>query len=233
MNNNARSRIGAPILIAVAVLGAMVGFIGLVATLLLYNTHYGALALATVAAGGILLSVSLLAGGDRLEGGRKFIAVGAGVLPFVLGGAISLGLVGGIEAEDLNVNVQPLLVIPDDAPLIGAQNLDSFCFFEEQGGECTDGDEWGVVPSADEENLSFLFDNIDTDSHNVVITELAGSAEAPEPGEELLASELIASDDEYYVDEQLTWEDLPEQWFFYCEVHPNMNGVGEVVEGDA
>ncbi|MTV24872.1 hypothetical protein FTX61_05495 [Nitriliruptoraceae bacterium ZYF776] len=228
MNNDARSRIVAPILIPVAILLAMVGFIGLIATLLLYNTHEGALALATVAAAGVLLSVSLLASQDKLDPGRRFVAVGAGVLPLLLGGAISLGIIGDIDDADLNRNVQPLLVIPDDAPLIGAQNLDDFCFFDE-GGNCVDGQEWDVVPSVNEENLSFLFDNLDTDGHNVVIAELEGSADAPEQGADILESPVIASAQDYYVDPELAWDDLPEQWYFYCEIHPAMNGVGQVV----
>jgi hypothetical protein len=58
------------VLVPLIVLSAMVLFIGLIATLLLFNTHLGSLALATVVAAGILLAVSLLASQGRIGRGR-------------------------------------------------------------------------------------------------------------------------------------------------------------------
>jgi plastocyanin len=80
--------------------------------------------------------------------------------------------------------------------------------------------------------LSFVFDNREAGvPHNVVIQELEGDVDDPSGvGEEFLASELINGvEQDYYEDDALTWEDLPEQWYFFCAVHPNMNGVGQVV----
>jgi hypothetical protein len=230
VNQDFRTRVFQPIVLPLLVLLAMAAFIGLVALTLLYNTHEGALMLAAVAASAILFSVALAASQDRLDVGRR-IAVGfAAVVPFAIGGLLALGVIGGIADEDRNVNAQPLLVIPDDAPLIAAENSQDFCLPD--NGGCETVDLWEVVPSEAAETLSFVFDNREAGvPHNVVIQELEGDVDNPAgAGEEFLASELINGvDQEYYQDDALTWEDLPEQWYFFCAVHPNMNGVGQVV----
>jgi hypothetical protein len=230
VNQDFRTRVFQPIVLPLLVLLAMAAFIGLVALTLLYNTHEGALMLAAVAASAILFSVALAASQDRLDVGRR-IAVGfAAVVPFAIGGLLALGVIGGIADEDRNVNAQPLLVIPDDAPLIAAENSQDFCLPD--NGGCETVDLWEVVPSEAAETLSFVFDNREAGvPHNVVIQELEGDVDNPAgAGEEFLASELINGvDQEYYEDDALTWEDLPEQWYFFCAVHPNMNGVGQVV----
>lgn len=223
------------LLLPLTILATMVGFIGLIATLLLFNTKTGSIALAAVAAAGILTMVSLLTSRDGLSGGQKFAAVGAAIVPLALGGLIAGGVLGGIDDADRMINVQPLVFAPDDVPLIGAENSSEFCLIEEIGGPCEPTDTWEVVPSADDEFLSFVFDNQEAGiPHNVAITELAGSADDPQQGDEILVeSDLVSGPvDDYYVDEQLTWEDLPEEWYFFCEVHPNMDGVGTVVAGD-
>jgi hypothetical protein len=221
------------LLVPLAVLGVMVVSIGLIATLLLFNTNTGALALATVAAGGVLFAVSLLASRDDLDTRTSFVVVGAGALPLVLGGLVAVGAIGGVAPEDRMINVEPLLVVPEDAPLIGAENATEFCFPEEPGsGPCEPGDAWEVVPSeeSDTETLSFLFDNRDAGVvHNVVITELEGSPDDPSAGEPLATSDLVTGPvEDYYTDEELTWEDLPAEWYFFCEIHAEMNGVGVV-----
>jgi plastocyanin len=67
--------------------------------------------------------------------------------------------------------------------------------------------------------------------HNVVIQELEGTVEDPAGvGETFVATDVINGvEDDFYEDDTLTWDDLPEQWYFFCAIHPNMNGVGEVV----
>jgi len=78
----------------------------------------------------------------------------------------------------------------------------------------------------------FVFDNREAGiPHNVVITELEGDENDPAPtGQEFLETELVTGPaQDPHVEDELTWEDLPEQWYFYCRVHPNMNGVGQVV----
>jgi hypothetical protein len=230
VNQDFRTRVFQPIVLPLLVLLAMAAFIGLVALTLLYNTHEGALMLAAVAASAILFTVALAASQDRLDAGRR-VAVGfAAVVPFAIGGLLALGVIGDIADEDRNVNAQPLLVIPEDAPVIAAENSQDFCLPD--NGGCETLDLWEVVPSADTEMLAFVFDNREAGvPHNVVIQELEGDVDDPSGvGEEFLASELINGvEQDYYEDDALTWEDLPEQWYFFCAVHPNMNGVGQVV----
>lgn len=220
------------LLVPLAILAIMVGFVGLIATLLLFNTKTGSLALAAVAAAGILMMVSLLASRDGLNNQQKFAAVGAAVVPLALGGLIAGGVIGGIEDEDRMINVQPLLQIPDDAPLIGSTNSMAFCDLDDpDDAECEDSDTWEVVPSEDEENLSFFYDNREAGvQHNVVITTL-DDPDDPAPGEELANSDVIVGPaTDYFVSEDLTWGDVPDGRFYYfCAVHPTtMTGVGSV-----
>lgn len=236
MNDDVRSRIIMPIVLPIVVLLSIGAFVGAVALTLLYNTKSGALMLAAVAAGGILFTVSLASSQEKLDAPRRGVVVFAGVLPLLVGAALATGLIGGIEDEQRMANVQPLISVPDDAPWIGAENETDFCVLDETNENCTEVmDSWEVVPAAGEETLTFAFNNLQAGiPHNVVITELGGTADAPEQGEEILASELVTGvATDYYVDEQLTWEELPEEWYFYCVVHANMNGVGTVVEGEA
>jgi hypothetical protein len=232
VNQDFRTRVFQPIVLPLLVLLAMAAFIGLVAITLLYNTHEGALMLAAVAASAILFTVALAASQDRLDAGRR-VAVGfAAVIPFAIGGAIGLGLIGNVADEDRNVNAEPLLVVPEDAPVLAAENSQDFCLAD--NGGCETVDLWEVTPSAEGETILFVFDNREAGiPHNVVITELEGSVEDPAPvGREFLETDVVTGPiEDFYEDESLTWEDLPEQWYFFCRVHPNMNGVGEVVTG--
>jgi len=230
VTNDFRSRILAPVLIPVAIVVTMASFIGVVAALLLYNTKTGALAFAAVAAGGILFAVSLATSRDRLEGRQKIVLIGAVALPFALGLGVAIGAIGDVADEDRMINVLPLLSIPEDAPVIAAENSLEFCLIAEDG-TCVAIDRWDVVPSAIEENLSFVFENLEPQiPHNVVITLLEGTVDAPQPGTVLAESTLISGvSREYYVAEGLTWDELPEVWYFFCRVHANMNGIGTVV----
>lgn len=223
------------LLVPLTILATMVGFVGLIATLLLFNTKTGSLALAAVAAGGILMAVSLLSSRDGLSSGQKFAAVGAAIVPLALGGLVAGGVIGGVAPEDQMRNVQPLVQIPDDVPLLGAENSDEFCAIEEVGGPCEPTDSWEVTPSEEGEELSFLFDHREAGvGHNIAIHELDGSADDPSAGDAITASEVINGPvEDYFVDDELTWEDLPEEWYFFCAVHPAMDGVGTLVAGDA
>ncbi|GGI07660.1 hypothetical protein [Egicoccus halophilus] len=230
MKTEFRNRVFLPIVLPLAILGCMALFIGAVAAILLFNTHEGALAIAAVAAAGILLTVSLATSQERLDTPRRAVVAFAAVVPFALGGAYAAGLLGDIADEDRNINAEPLLVVPDDAPIIAAENSLDFCIPTDAG--CEDADLWEVTPSEQGETLVFVFDNRESGvQHNVVITELEGDVDDPAPtGEEFVSSTLVSGPVlDPYVDDELRWEDLPEQWFFYCEIHPNMNGVGTVV----
>lgn len=229
MKTEFRNRVFLPIVLPLAVLLAMGLFIGAVAGILLYNTHNGALAIAAVAAAGILLTASLASSQDRLDGGRRAVIAFAAVVPFALGGAYGLGLIGDIADEDRNINVQPLLVVPDDAPVIAAENSIEFCLGTDDGG-CEPIDTWEVTPSTEVEGLLFVFDNREVGvPHNVRISELDGTADDPAPGDEILITETITGQAEtVYRGDGMLWEDLPEQWHFYCTLHPQMAGVGQV-----
>ena len=230
MKNDFRARILAPILIPIAIVVTMASFIGVVAALLLYNTKTGALAFAAVAAGGILFAASLATSRERLEARQKLVLVGAIALPFALGLGVALGAIGDVADEERMINVLPLISVPDDAPIIAAENSLGYCLLAEDG-TCVPTERWDVVPSALEENLSFVFENLEPQiPHNVVITVLEGTQSAPMPGEVLAESTLISGvSSEYYVAEGLTWGELPDAWYFFCRVHANMNGVGTVV----
>jgi hypothetical protein len=235
VNPTTRQRVVMPIVLPILVLLAMAAFIGAIALTLLYNTHYGSLMLAAVVAGGILFTVSLASSQDELDRPRQAAVVFAAALPILVGGAMALGLFGDIADEDRMINVEPLLVVPDDAPLIVAEDSLDFCL-DAEDGTCEPVDLWEVVPSEQTDNVAFVFDNREAGvQHNVVITDLEGSVDDPSPGSTtFVSSELVAGPviDEF-VSPDVTWDDLPEEWYFLCAVHPNMDGVGRLADGES
>jgi len=231
VNDDFRSRVIMPIVLPLAVLAAIGGFVGTVAAILLFNTKSGALMLAAVTAAGILFTVSLSANQDKLDAPRRGVVVFAAALPLVVGALLSAGVLGGIDDADRMVNVQPLLTIPEAAPVIGAVNSQDFCLYDDTD-VCVTTDTWEVVPDPDEEFLSFVFQNDEAGvPHNVVVTSIEGSVDDPGIGEDEFANSSLVTGvaTDYYVSEEFTWDDLPTEWYFYCIVHPNMNGVGTVV----
>jgi hypothetical protein len=230
--NDFRSRILAPVLIPVLIVLVMGAFVGGVAALLLFNTKTGALAFAAVAAGGILFAVSLAAGRERLDARGRVVLTLAAALPFGLGLGVATGVLGDVADEARMINVQPLISIPEDVPVIAAENSLEFCLLAEDGA-CVPITRWDVVPGSTE-TLSFLFENLEPQiPHNVVITLLEGTVDAPAPGQVLVESTLISGiSREYYVAEEISWDDLPEVWYFFCRVHANMNGIGTVVTSE-
>ncbi|MFA9444124.1 hypothetical protein [Egicoccus sp. AB-alg6-2] len=228
MKTEFRNRVFLPIVLPLAVLLAMALVIGGVAAILLYNTHEGALAVATVAAAGILLTASLASSQDRLDGSRRAVIAFAAVVPFALGGAYAAGLLGDIADEDRNINAQPLLVVPDDAPHIVSENSIEFCLDTDAG--CEPAETWEVTPSTEAEVLLFVFENREVGvPHNVVIAELDGTTDDPAPGADILVTETITGQDEtVYRGDGMGWDELPEEWYFFCAIHPQMAGVGTV-----
>lgn len=229
MKKEFRNRVFLPILQPILVLSAMALFIGGVAAILLWNTHQVALAVATVAAAGILLTASLATSHDRLDGSRKAVVAFAAIVPFALGGAYAGGLLGNIADEDRNINAEPLLVIGENTPVIAAENSIEFCLPDGSGG-CEPIETWEVTPDVDAESLLFVFENLEAGvPHNVQIAELEGDG----PGAEILTTETITGVDEtVYNDDVATWEELPEEWYFFCTIHPQMSGVGQVVAAE-
>jgi hypothetical protein len=90
------------------------------------------------------------------------------------------------------------------------------------------------VPGTTTDNIAFVFENLEPQiPHNVVITLLDRTEDVPRPGEVIAESTLISGiSREYYVAEDVSWDDLPEEWYFFCRVHANMNGIGTVVRGE-
>ena len=230
MANQLRSRILAPVLIPLAIVAVMGVVVGGVAMLLLYNTKTGALAFAGVAAAGILFAFSLAAGRERLDGRARVILTVAALLPFGLGVGVATGFIGDVQEEARMINVLPLLQVPEDIPVIAAENSLEYCLLGDDAS-CVPTDRWDVVPSAETETISFVFENLEPQiPHNVVIAVLEGTEDAPTSGEVLAESSLISGvSSEYFVAEGISWDDLPEAWYFFCRVHANMNGIGTVV----
>jgi hypothetical protein len=230
-DHDVRSRVIAPIVLPIVVLLAIAAFVGTIALTLLYSTKSGALMLAAVAAGGILFTISLASSQDKLDGPRKAVVTFAAALPILVGIAFATGFIGGIDDADRMINVQPLVTIPEDAPLIAAENSVEFCLPTDDGG-CEPVEEWDVVPSADSDFLTFVFDNREAGViHNVAFYELEGSEDDPGPGPGIYAGELITGPEILGEMTDIPWEDLPEVFYFNCVVHPNMNGIGRLAEG--
>jgi plastocyanin len=120
-------------------------------------------------------------------------------------------------------------VVPEDAPVIAAEDSNDFCLPVD--GDCEVADHWEVTPSQEVETVAFVFDNREAGTpHNVVITELENGG----PGEEILESELISGPaEDFYSDPELTWDELPDEWYFFCRVHAGMNATGSVVDEEA
>jgi len=234
VSNDVRSRIILPIVIPVLILLSMAAFIGSIALLFLFNTKSGSLMLAAVAAGGILFTVSLASSQDKLDTPRRAAVLLAAALPLLAGLAVATGLIGDVDDADRMINVEPLVLLPDGAPVIAAENSQEFCLGPE--GECEPVDLWEVEPGDPADPISFVFENREVGvPHNVQITNLEGDRDNPQRGSEIFAdSDLVDGPivDEYVHPEGLTWEELPEEWYFLCIVHPNMNGVGVLVSGD-
>jgi hypothetical protein len=250
-----RTRALLPVLIPVAILVVVVGVIVLFAWLLLYNTREGAVALAIVAAGGVLMAVSLAASQDSLSRVKQVGAALALVVPLGLGIAIATGSDAfGIASEDLNINVEPhgpsflLPDVPEDAPLMAAESLDSFCLPTDGG--CEDTNEWSVELPEDPALFAYAFHNMDTTTeHNLALFGLpeedAYGANVEALGTEPLTPEVPAT---FIGDETRAYEfawggggegedapaegegaTAPEQFYFVCTIHPaTMWGVATV-----
>lgn len=226
MNTDFRNRAFLPVVMPLAILLGVVGLIVLFALILLYNTRVTALVLATVAAAAVLFTVALASSKDRLNAGQKGALGLAAFVPVLIGGIVALG-VGGIPAEDLNINREPHLVIPEDAPLIAAENSQTFCLPSE-GGTCEPTESWEVDLGSLDTNV-VVFDNREAGvSHNVAFYAYeGGEADTSQafyngaifPG---VATQV------YDVGDSLPAGEV----YFQCDVHPNMQGVATVVLGE-
>lgn len=228
MNTEFRNRAFLPVVLPIALLLGIALLVASFALILLYTTHEVALVLATVAAAGILLAFSLASSQDRLDPGKKAVVVFAGAFPIVAGAVIAV--TQPVDASLLNINREPHLAIPEDAPLLAAEDALNFCLPTEDGG-CEVVDRWEVTPSQQVEDFAYFFNNLDTATgpHNLALFELAGSDDAPEPGAAVFVPDPFeAPDTRGYVVEET---EVPSTFYFMCTVHPNMNGVG-VIAGE-
>lgn len=173
MKTEFRNRAFLPVVMPLAILGVIGAVVGLVALILLYVDRQGAVAIAILAAAGILLAISLTASQDRLDLPRRGVVALAGVAPLLAGGLVAAGVVGGLADEDRNINVEPhgpQFIVPgvaEDAPVLAADSLQGFCLPEECDGN-TFTKEW-AFSYQEAEQIQYAFDNRDSTAHNLRI----------------------------------------------------------------
>ncbi|MFP5310426.1 MAG: hypothetical protein ACLGIR_12730 [Actinomycetes bacterium] len=231
MNTEFRNRAVLPVLLPLGILLGIAALVVGFAFILLYSTKEVAVVLAIVAAAGILGAISLAATKDELTGAEKGAVGVLAVLPVFLGGLFAFGGVIEVDETELGINAQPILQVPEGAE-IGSANAEAFCLPPVEG-ECEDISEWQM---AAQEGETFVFEyvNLQADvGHNVQIFELAGTPDAPEAGAEILAGAADApvvtgTSIVYTVPQALE----PGDYYFNCIVHPNMDGVLTITEGE-
>lgn len=230
MRTEFKNRVFLPIVLPLAIILVVALVVLLFAAILLWNTYEAALVIAITAAAAVLFAIGMAASRDRLAGRQRAAVLFAGLVPIIAGGIFAIPGVAGVDESQLNINVQPHAPAPpDDAPLLAAEDAQTFCLPADGGCEPTDT--WEATVPQGVENFAYFFDNRDTATgpHNLALFELAGSEDSPEAGTELFVPEPFAGPQvEGYVVQE---PEIPEQFYFMCTVHPNMNGVGTVVRG--
>lgn len=235
MKTDFRNRVVLPIVLPLAVLLGLVVLVGGFAAILLFNTHEVALMLALVVAAGVMVAFSLASSvePDHMTIGRRGVIAAVGVLPLLVGGAVSLWAVnGGVPAEELMINVEPELRAPEGA-LAGAKNAESFCTFEDPENQtaetCTDTEELTFPAQPDAEAFAYVFNNVHNGvAHNLQLFELVDG----EGGETIFGtddgSEIITGPAEIVyevpVEDPALFEEGAE-FYYNCVVHPAMQGV--------
>lgn len=250
MKTEFRNRAFLPVVMPLAILLAIAAAVGVVATILLFVDRQGAVAIALLAAAGVLLAVSLAATQDRLDPARRGVLVLAGIAPLGVGALIAAGLIGGLADEDRNINVEPHApqfifneILPD-APVLVAEDATTFCLPEDGG--CTPTNEWEF--SYTPEQIQYAFDNQDTTAeHNLMIydvpeEDLDGATEDPIALSTLQEEHEVITPGEpptFLGPEQQTYQwtppgedagedatPIPEQGYFVCTIHSgSMFGV--------
>lgn len=214
MKTDFRNRALLPVLIPLGILAAIAAFVGLFAWILLYNTKDGALALAAVMATGVLVAISLAASADELDGRRR-----AGVL-LAIGGPIIAGMIlagtgGGVDdVALLNINREPITVIPEIHVTIAANNSNSF-------------EQTRLMLPADTE-AAVIFENNEANvPHNFAFALAGPGGTAPAALEPIGASPVEPGVNESF----LALQEAAGTYWFWCQVHSNMNGILELAEG--
>lgn len=241
MKTDYRNRVVLPVVLPLLVILGLTVLVGSLALIFLFTTRVLALTIAVVAATGIMVAMSLANSIDEedMTLARRGVIVLTGVLPLVVGAGVALWSAnGGVDESELNINKEPLLAAPEGA-LVGAKNDQSFCVFgegEETEANCADVDEVSM-PAQPDGPFLMRFVNLQANiQHNFQLFELAGSAAAPEAGESIYgvsegAAIIVGPDEILYSVPQETLV-AGGQYYYNCIVHPVMNGVLTIAEGD-
>ncbi len=255
MKTEFRNRAFLPLVMPLAILGSIGVVVGLIALILLFVDRQGAIAIAFMAAAGVLVAISLSASKDRLDLPRRSVVALAGITPIVVGGLVAAGALGGLADEDRNINVEPhgpqfvMAGLPSDdtVPVMAAESLQSFCL--PSGGGCEDTNSWEMTQS-EAEQFAYAFDNRDPSTeHNLMIynvdpAELDG-LDGALPLADVQANYSVitpaeppntppGSAETYQWEVPVTAEDgtevpLPETAYFVCTIHPStMWGVATI-----
>lgn len=238
MKTEFRNRVFLPIVMPLAVLGVVVGVIGMMATIFLYVDREGAVAVALFAAAGVLVAMSLAATKDRLDArgrGGVTLAIAA---PVVIGALFATGVIGDIADEDRNVNAEPhgptyvVAGLQEGAAVLGAASAAGFCLPEQCGtGETTN--EWALSYTPGDD-VRYAFDNQDGAApHNLFIYDVGdmdlAALDGPLAGSALRDFPLITPFEPptFTGPEQQTYvwapeddaPELPAQAYFVCTIH--------------
>ncbi len=248
MKTEFRNRAFLPLVMPLAILGAIGAVVGLVALILLFVDRQGAVAVAILGAAGVLIAISLAASQDRLDLPRKGAVALAGVTPLLVGGLFAVGAIGGIPEEERNINVEPhgpqfvIDGLPEgDAPVMAAVDLQSFCL--PSGGDCTPTTEWEITQT-EAEQFTYAFDNRDpATEHNLYMYSVpaaAGPRQRPvaaanypviTPAEPPTIGPGVAQTYQWTPPVEVDGEEvpIPEMAYFVCTLHPStMWGVATI-----
>jgi plastocyanin len=199
--DNMRDRLILPVLIPVGAL-AFILFLALLMSQILLNVHpYVATAVAISVAINLLISFSVMAA--KPNGGRPLMVVLGAItaLPLLFGVAAAAGLAPAPEEEEHGGG-------GDSAAVELAANGLAF-------------DKAELTIPADTEFV-LAFNNEEAQPHNVAILEAQGSPNALFRGAIVTGPKLAEE----------TVEPIPAgEYYFQCDVHPNMSGTVQAVEG--
>lgn len=233
MKTDFRNRVVLPIVLPVVVLLGIAVLVGGLALILLFNPREVSLTVALVVAAGVMVAFSLANGVDieDMTFGRRIIIAAVAILPLVGGlGAAFYATANGLPRM---IDVEPHLTAPEGA-LAGAKNATSFCVFEDPEDQsadtCTDTGELTFPAQPDAESFAYVFHNVDEGvPHNLQLFELAGSADAPEPGELVFGvpdgANIIEGTGEVAYAASPNEFAEGDQLYYNCVVHPVMQGV--------
>lgn len=250
MNTEFRNRAFLPVLMPLAILGAIGLLVGAFAVLLLYVNREAAIALAIAGAAGVLVAASLAASKEKTDAGQKVAVAIAGLVPILAGVLVAVGVIGDIAEEDLNINRQPhgpTLSVPgitEGAPVLAAVDALSFCL--PAGGDCTPTKEWEFSYDAEAGVVTYAFDNRNAGvDHNLFIFQGEG-IDLSAATEEFIPLGQLQNDPELLITpaqpntfpgpaaETYEWTLEAEQTlegpaYFVCTIHPTtMFGVVQI-----